>query len=135
MYQTTLTVQTNGRDFKNITAEINTSIRDHAPATGLCNLFIQHTSASLIICEHADQDVRHDLENYMSRLVKDGDPLFVHTAEGEDDMSAHIRTILTESSLIIPIQKHQLALGVWQGIYLWEHRHGKHERKVIVTAF
>jgi secondary thiamine-phosphate synthase enzyme len=135
MYQTTLTFQTNGREFKNITAEINAALRDHAPATGLCNIFIQHTSASLIICENADPDVRHDLENYMSRLVKDGDPLFVHTAEGDDDMPAHIRTILTESTLMVPIVRHQLALGTWQGIYLWEHRLDKHQRKIIVTAF
>jgi secondary thiamine-phosphate synthase enzyme len=134
MYQTTLTFQTENRGHKNITNVISEAIKNYAPQIGLCHLFIQHTSASLIIGENADPDVMTDLENYMTRLVKDGDPFFKHRAEGEDDMSAHIRTVLTETSLIIPITNHQLALGKWQGIYLWEHRCGKYQRKVVVTV-
>ncbi len=135
MYQTTLTFKTHTREFKNITDAVSEAIKNHTPEVGLCHLFIQHTSASLIISENSDSDVRTDLENYMSRLVQDGDALFTHTAEGEDDMSAHIRTILTETALTIPIQNHSLALGTWQGIFLWEHRFGQHERKVVVTVF
>ncbi len=134
MYQTVLTFKTQSREFKNITDAVSEAIKNYAPDTGLCHLFIQHTSASLMIGENSDPDVLIDLENYMSRLVKDGDNLFKHTAEGEDDMSAHIRTVLTETSLTIPIQNHSLALGTWQGIFLWEHRFGPHQRKVIVTV-
>ena len=135
MYRTVLTFKTNTREFKNITDSVSAAIKNHAPETGLCHLFIQHTSASLIISENSDPDVLTDLENYMSRLVKDGDNLFRHTAEGEDDMSAHIRTILTETSLMIPIQNYSLALGTWQGIFLWEHRFGPHKRKVVMSVF
>lgn len=135
MYQTTLTFRTDNRQFKNITDAVSEAIKNHAPETGLCHLFIQHTSASLMISENSDPDVLTDLENYLSRLVKDGDDLFRHTAEGKDDMSAHIRTVLTETSLMIPIQNYSLALGIWQGIFLWEHRFGQHERKVVVTVF
>jgi len=135
MYQTTLTFQTRGRELKNITSVIAEAIQKQAPKQGLCHLFIQHTSASLIIAENADPAVKTDLENYLSRLVKDGDPLFQHREEGDDDMPAHIRTILTETSLIVPIQNHVLALGTWQGIYLWEHRYNTHHRKVILTLF
>jgi secondary thiamine-phosphate synthase enzyme len=135
MYQTNLTFHTQTRELKNVTASIKEALKNNAPQTGLCQIFIQHTSASLIIAENADPDVKLDLENYMSRLVKDGDPLFKHRAEGEDDMPAHIRTLLTETSLLIPIQNYSLALGQWQGIFLWEHRYGKHERKIVVTVF
>ena len=135
MYQTSLIFETQQRELKNITKSVQEAIKNHAPQTGVCHLFIQHTSASLIIAENADPDVVTDLENYMSRLVKDGDLLFKHRAEGEDDMSAHIRTVLTETSLMVPIQDYSLALGTWQGIYLWEHRYIKHDRKVVVTVF
>lgn len=134
MYQTTLVFQTETRGHKNITNAIREAIKNHAPQIGLCHLFIQHTSASLIIGENTDPDVMTDLENYMARVVTDGDPLFKHRAEGEDDMSAHIRTVLTETSLFVPISNHELALGTWQGIYLWEHRFGKYQRKVVVTV-
>ena len=134
MYQTVLTFKTNSREVKNITKAVSEAIKNHAPETGLCHLFIQHTSASLLISENSDPDVLTDLENYISRLVKDGDALFRHTAEGEDDMPAHIRTVLTETALTIPIQNYSLALGTWQGIFLWEHRFGSHERNVIVTV-
>jgi len=116
-----------------ITAEVEKFISRSNVETGLCNLFIQHTSASLILCENADSDVRSDLENFMQQLVRDGDPLFRHRAEGPDDMPAHIRSVLTSSSLTIPIAKGRCLLGAWQGIYLWEHRFNAHTRNIIVT--
>ena len=103
-------------------------------ANGLCNVFLHHTSASLILCENADPDVRRDLESFMSRLVKDGDSLYVHDAEGPDDMPAHVRTVLTQNSINVPVREGQLALGTWQGLYLWEHRHAPHRRRVSVTV-
>ncbi|MFL0810229.1 MAG: secondary thiamine-phosphate synthase enzyme YjbQ [Agarilytica sp.] len=99
---------------------------------GLCTLFIQHTSASLIIQENYDPSAQHDLEHWLNRLVPEGDPLYTHTLEGEDDMPAHIKATLTATSLSIPIISGALALGTWQGVYLWEHRHGAQRRKVIV---
>jgi secondary thiamine-phosphate synthase enzyme len=100
---------------------------------GLCHVFIRHTSASLMLCENADPDVLRDLESFMSRLVPDGDPMFVHTAEGPDDMPAHVRSVLTQSNLTIPIVDGRCALGTWQGIFLCEHRHVPHRRKIVVT--
>jgi len=97
---------------------------------GLLTLHLRHTSASLLIQENADPDVRRDLEAFFSRLVPDGDPLFVHTAEGEDDMPAHVRTALTAVNLSVPVRLGELALGTWQGIYLWEHRQSPHARSV-----
>lgn len=102
--------------------------------TGLCHLFIQHTSASLLINENADPDVLHDLETFMSDLVPDGDRRFVHTAEGPDDMPAHVRHLLTQTTLTIPVADGRLALGTWQGVFIWEHRHRPHTRKVMVTV-
>jgi len=95
-------------------------------------LHLQHTSASLLIQENADPEVRHDLERLFSRLAPDGDPIFQHTAEGEDDMPAHVRTALTAVNLSIPFEKGELALGTWQGIYLWEHRHHPHRRRITI---
>jgi secondary thiamine-phosphate synthase enzyme len=135
MFQTVLTFKTNGRELREITSAVNAAIKAHASANGLCHLFIQHTSASIILCENADPDVKHDVENYMSRLVIDGDPYFKHRDEGDDDMSAHLRTILTNVSLTIPVMQHQLALGTWQGLYLWEHRYHQFDRKLIVTVY
>jgi len=100
---------------------------------GLCHIFIMHTSASLAITENADPRVHNDLENFLARLVPDGDPLYTHTSEGDDDMPAHIRTILTDSALTVPITEARLALGIWQGIYLWEHRSRPHERRIVLT--
>lgn len=97
-------------------------------------MFLRHTSASLILCENADPTVRSDLEAFMSRLSPDGDPIYQHTQEGADDMPAHVRTVLTQSSLTLPIQSGQCGLGTWQGIYLWEHRHHPHRREVMVTV-
>ncbi|MCG7868316.1 MAG: secondary thiamine-phosphate synthase enzyme YjbQ [Candidatus Thiodiazotropha taylori] len=131
--QETFSVQTRGRETLNITRQITSLVDQCSIQTGLCQLFLRHTSASLILCENADPDVRSDLERYLSRLVKDGDPIFQHTMEGPDDMSAHIRTILTHSDLSLPISNGRLALGTWQGVYLWEHRTHPHNRQVMVT--
>ncbi len=100
----------------------------------MCHIFIRHTSASLMLCENADPAVRVDLETFMQRQAPDGDPDFTHTEEGPDDMSAHVRSILTQTDLNIPIADGRCALGTWQGIYLWEHRFAAHSRSVIVTV-
>jgi secondary thiamine-phosphate synthase enzyme len=131
--QETFSVQTHGRETINITHQIKSLVDQSGIHSGICQLFLQHTSASLILCENADPDVRSDLERYLSRLVKDGDPTFQHTIEGPDDMSAHIRTILTHSDLSLPISHGRLVLGTWQGVYLWEHRTHPHNRQVMVT--
>ena len=122
---------TSGRGFYEITAEVAGLLRSTKIQTGQVTLHVQHTSASLIIQENADPDVRRDFENFFARLVPDGDAIFEHTAEGEDDMSAHIRTALTAVNVTIPISRGELALGTWQGIYLWEHRTHAHRRRVI----
>lgn len=126
-------VPTDGRGTYDITRQIADRVDDSGVQTGLANLFIHHTSASLIVCENADPAVRGDLETFMARTVPDGDPMFRHDQEGPDDMPAHVRSILTESSLTIPITEAQLGLGTWQGIYLYEHRHAAHRRTVTVT--
>ena len=100
---------------------------------GLCHLFLRHTSASLLITENADPDVRHDLEGFMSRLVPDGDPAWIHSMEGPDDMPAHIRSVLTCSELTLPVREGRLALGTWQGVYLWEHRTHPHRRRIDIS--
>lgn len=101
----------------------------------MCQLFLHHTSASLILCENADPDVRTDLESYMTRLVPDGDPLYDHTAEGPDDMPAHIRSILTGCDMTLPVASGRCDLGIWQGVYLWEHRSGGHRRQLTLTVY
>jgi secondary thiamine-phosphate synthase enzyme len=118
-----------------ITAEVAKIVEQSGVKDGLCNLFIQHTSASLIINENYDPDVRTDLEAFMDRLAPDGDPMFRHTIEGPDDMPSHIKMALTQVSLTIPVQNGKLALGTWQGIYLWEHRTRPSPRTVLVTVF
>lgn len=125
-----LTISTRGRGLSEFTHEVEDWISDQQFRDGLLTLHLRHTSASLLIQENADPDVRHDLNTFFSRLVRDGDPLFIHTAEGEDDMSAHIRTALTTVNLSIPVHSGRLALGTWQGIYLWEHRTHPHSRHV-----
>jgi secondary thiamine-phosphate synthase enzyme len=127
-------VATPGRATIDITAQVRKAVENSGVRDGLCHVFLHHTSASLILCENADPDVRRDLETFMSRLVEDGDAAFVHDAEGPDDMPAHVRTILTQNSLSIPISAGRLGLGTWQGLYLWEHRHAPHRRKVTVTV-
>jgi len=125
-------IDTKTRGFYEITAEVEEKVSQAGFRTGLCTLHIQHTSASLLVQENADPEVRRDLERFLRRLVPDGDSLFEHTAEGDDDMPAHVRTALTAVNLSIPIVDGQLALGTWQGIYVWEHRTHSHQRRVTV---
>ena len=132
--QHTLKVQTKGRGTYDLSDDIRRIVADSGIRTGLCHLFIRHTSASLMLCENADPAVMHDLETFMARLTPDGDPDFTHTAEGPDDMSAHVRTVLTQSDLSLPVSDGRCALGTWQGVYLWEHRTAPHSREVIVTT-
>jgi secondary thiamine-phosphate synthase enzyme len=124
-------ISTRGRGLYEFTRELADWVRSCDIKDGLVTVHLRHTSASLLIQENADPDVRRDLEAFFSRLVPDGDPLFVHTSEGDDDMSAHIRTALTAVNLSIPVQQGTLALGTWQGVYLWEHRCASHSRKVV----
>jgi len=133
MFQTELLIETTGRGSYEITDRVSAALGETAPVSGMCHLFIRHTSASLMLCENADPAVRHDLETFMADLVPDGDARFTHTAEGPDDMPAHVRSILTQTDLNIPVSSGRLALGTWQGIYLWEHRTGRHTRAVLVT--
>jgi secondary thiamine-phosphate synthase enzyme len=133
LHQSELTVATRGRAIVDITASIAKRVREAQVARGLCTVFVHHTSASLIISENADPDVHADLERFFARLVPDGDKLFEHTAEGPDDMPSHVRSVLTQTSLSIPIAASKLDLGVWQGIYLYEHRVASHTRRVSVT--
>jgi secondary thiamine-phosphate synthase enzyme len=125
-----LTVSTHGRGLYEFTGEVADWITRNHFQTGLLTMHLRHTSASLLIQENADPDVRRDLEAFFERLVPDGDPLFVHTAEGDDDMPAHVRTALTAVNLSLPVAKGRLALGTWQGIYVWEHRRVSHSRRV-----
>ena len=131
--QSEIELTTSGRGTYEITARVADCVRSSGVVTGLCHVFTTHTSASLMICENADPDVRRDLETFMRDLAPDGDPRFVHTAEGPDDMSAHVRSVLTQADLTIPIRDGRLALGTWQGVYLWEHRVHAHQRRVLVT--
>lgn len=128
-----LTVRTRGRGIYDISDDVQRLVRASGISAGLCHVFIRHTSASLMLCENADPAVLRDLETFMSRNVPDGDPMFTHTAEGPDDMPAHVRSVLTQSDLNVPIIDARCALGTWQGIFLWEHRIAPHSRRVIVT--
>lgn len=135
MHQRELVVRTSGRGFTDITAAVAEVAREAgAGAVGLCHLFVLHTSASLVVQENADPDVRRDLEDWMARHVPDGDPRYRHDAEGPDDMPAHIRAALTATSLTLPVRDGALALGTWQGVYVYEHRHRPHARRVLVTV-
>jgi secondary thiamine-phosphate synthase enzyme len=125
-------IQTRGRGFYEFTEQVEALVNKEKLQTGLATLHLQHTSASLVIQENADPEVRRDFERFFARLVPDGDPIFEHTAEGDDDMPAHIRTALTAVNLSIPISGGRLTLGTWQGIYLWEHRQAPHRRKIAV---
>ncbi len=131
-HQQTLSYQTHGQALHEITHEIAAVVRAAAITTGLATVFVQHTSCSLLIQENADPDVGRDLLAFFKRLVPDGDPLFIHTAEGPDDMPAHVKAALTATSLAIPVTNGRLALGTWQGVYLFEHRHAPHSRKIVV---
>lgn len=134
MHRETLRVDTRGRGFHEITESVASIVDRAGTETGLCHLFIRHTSASLLITENADPDVLRDLETWISAIAEDGDPRFRHTAEGPDDMSAHVRTLLTETSLTIPVADGRPALGTWQGVFVWEHRANPHARTVLVSV-
>lgn len=127
-------IATQGRGTYDVTAKVQEAVAKSGIGEGLCTVFLHHTSASLLLCENADPDVRADLERFFARLVPDGDPMFAHDAEGPDDMSAHVRTVLTQSSLSLPVVKGALDLGTWQGVYVWEHRTAPHRRHVSVTV-
>ncbi|MET0657752.1 MAG: secondary thiamine-phosphate synthase enzyme YjbQ, partial [Steroidobacteraceae bacterium] len=128
--QSTIRVSTPGRGLVALIDRVSQVVAHSGIQTGLCHLFLRHTSAGLIISENADPAVGRDLERYMARSVPDGDPLFEHDAEGPDDMPAHIRTLLAGAQLTIPVGRGQLLLGTWQGVYLWEHRHQGHQREI-----
>lgn len=134
VFQKALQVITPGRSTTAVTAELQEIVRESGIRTGICQVFVQHTSASLMVCENADPAVREDLERFMQRLVPDGDALFLHTAEGPDDMPAHVRSVLTQSAISLPVSEGRCALGTWQGVYLWEHRAGSHHRRLLVTV-
>jgi len=131
--QKRLTIATRGRGTYDITRDVAQVVRESGLSTGICHVFVHHTSASLILCENADPTVRRDLDAFMARLAPDGDPLFDHTQEGPDDMSAHVRAILTKMDLTLPVSAGRCALGTWQGIYLYEQRTHGHHRQVTVT--
>ena len=127
-----LDIETRGRGFYDFTDKLAAALSKSGLKTGIATLHLRHTSASLLIQENADPEVRRDLERFFSRICPDGDRIFQHTAEGEDDMPAHVRTALTAVNLSIPFEHGELALGTWQGIYLWEHRRHAHRRRVTV---
>jgi secondary thiamine-phosphate synthase enzyme len=127
-------VTTRGRGFEPLTERVAATVAKAGVATGLCNVFTRHTSASLVITENADSAVRRDLERFMQRVAPDGSAEYEHDTEGPDDMPAHIRSVLTSATLAVPIAGGEMQLGTWQGIYLWEHRHAGHRREVIVTV-
>jgi secondary thiamine-phosphate synthase enzyme len=132
--QEVLRIQTRARAFEMITSEIARVVKQSGIQRGICQVFIRHTSASVMITENADSAVRRDLERFMQRVAPDGNPDYEHDAEGADDMPAHIRTVLSGSSVSVPIIDGRLGLGTWQGIYVWEHRSSRHTREVIVTV-
>ncbi len=127
-------IRTPGRGFQNISQQLQNDVQQSGVRDGLCNVFLKHTSASLLITENADPDVRIDLENWIAKIAPDGDPAYFHSMEGPDDMPAHIRSVLTASELTIPVRNGRLALGTWQGAYLWEHRTRPHHRRLDVTV-
>ncbi|MFV0665594.1 secondary thiamine-phosphate synthase enzyme YjbQ [Denitromonas sp.] len=133
-HQQRLRVRTEGRGSQEITGAVNAAVRDSGVHTGLCHVFVQHTSCSLTITENADPDVRRDLETVMARLAPDGDPAWWHDLEGPDDMAAHVRSVLTDTGLSVPVGEGRLLLGTWQGIFLWEHRHHGATRSVVITV-
>ncbi len=133
LHRASFTVDTRGRGTYDLTDRVGALLAPARDADGLAHVFCHHTSASLILCENADPTVRADLEAYFGRLVPDGDPRYTHDAEGDDDMPAHLRTVLTQSALMVPVARGRLDLGTWQGLYLWEHRTGPQRRRLTVT--
>jgi secondary thiamine-phosphate synthase enzyme len=127
-------VDTRGRGTYEITSEVQRAVAASGVHEGLCTVFVHHTSASLVISENADPDVRRDLDAFLARLVPDGDALYRHVAEGPDDMPSHVRSVLTQCSLSIPVANGRCDLGTWQGIFLWEHRLASHRRRLTVSV-
>lgn len=134
MYRRKITISTRGRGAHDCTAAVAAVVAQSGTDTGLCHLFLCHTSASLMLCENADPAVREDLERFMAQLAPDGDPMFAHDQEGPDDMPAHVRTVLTHSDLTIPVASGRLDLGTWQGVYVWEHRRAGHARTLTISV-
>ena len=132
--QRTLGFRTKGRGTLDVTGDVQQAVAATGVRMGVCTVFLQHTSASLVLCENADPDVRRDLETILSRLAPDGDPAYRHDTEGADDMAAHVRSILTSNSFTIPVTDGRLALGTWQGLYLYEHRYAPCSRSIVVTV-
>ena len=132
--QETIRVSTEGRGTTVLTAQVQAAVKRSGLSAGICQIFVHHTSASLLLTENADPDVRRDLEAWMTRAVPDGDPLYRHTMEGPDDMSAHVRSVLTQSGISLPVHDGRCLLGTWQGVYLWEHRAAAHQRSVTITV-
>lgn len=128
----TISIPTSGRGLIDISERVESIVMQASRPTGLCTVFVRHTSASLLIQENADTAVLADLEHWLAKWVVDGDPVFTHRAEGPDDMAAHIRSALTQTSISVPYANHQLMLGIWQGIYLWEHRFAPHTRELAI---
>ncbi len=135
MFQQTLTLSVARRGLHDVTREVSRVVGESEVAVGMCNLFVRHTSASLTIQENADPNVQRDLEAFFCRLAPEGDPIYRHVAEGPDDMPAHVRSVLTATSLCVPVVGGELALGTWQGLYLWEHRRRPRQRSVLVTVW
>ena len=134
LHRKVITVRAPRRGLHEITREVDTIVRESSIDDGLCNVFVTHTSASLTINENADPTARADLEHFLDRLVPRDEPYFRHTMEGPDDMPSHIKSVLTEVSLTVPVAGGSLALGTWQGIYLWEHRDGTPTRRIVVSV-
>ena len=128
----TISIPTSVRGLIDISERVESIVMQASRPTGLCTVFVRHTSASLLIQENADPAVLADLEHWLAKWVVDGDPVFTHRAEGPDDMAAHIRSALTQTSISVPYANHQLMLGTWQGIYLWEHRYAPHTRELAI---
>lgn len=127
-----VSVATNGQGMIDVSGLVANEVANASSDDGLCTVFIRHTSASLVVQENADPSAQDDLERWLERLVPEGDPLYQHTAEGPDDMPAHIKAALTATSLSIPVRAGKLMLGTWQGIFLWEHRRGRNTRRLII---
>ena len=127
-----ISISTNGQGLVEITQKVANAIKQSLQSDGICTIFVRHTSASLIIQENADPSARRDMEVWLSLLVAEDNPCYTHIHEGSDDMPAHIKSMLTQTSCVIPYENSKLLLGNWQGIYLWEHRHGRHSREIIV---
>lgn len=134
MHQQTLTIRTPGAGLHEITVQVETVLTASRLRQGLVHVFCQHTSCSLVIMENADPSARRDLAAWLDRLVPAGDPHFTHTLEGDDDMPSHIKMALTRTSETVPFNDGRLQLGTWQGVFLWEHRHAPHNRRIIVTV-